>query len=139
MRMNETVRRETSYILVWVLILSTVMEAVFLVIGKWDLSVLEGNLVGGCLAVLNFLLLAVTVSKLVDKGETDKLELTMRATKSLRMAGMVVLCILSISLLKTNPYATLIPLLFPRVGLAVKKVKQGGDSSAPDDKGSELT
>lgn len=139
MRINETVRRETAYILVWVLILSAVMEAVFLIIGKWGLPVLWGNLIGAAGAVLNFFLLAMTVSRLVDAGKTDRLEYTMHATKSLRMAGMVLVSIVAISLLKTDPYATLIPLIFPSIGMKVKKVKQGSAPSAPEDKGSELT
>lgn len=139
MRIDATVRKETSYILIWVLLLSVIMEAVFLVIGAWEFSVLLGNLIGSLTAVMNFYLLAVTVTKLVNAGETDKLQQKMHASKSLRMAGMVLICVLAIALLKTNPYSTLIPLIFPRIGLAVKKAKQGGGPSAPDDEGSELT
>ena len=139
MRINETVRRETSYVLIWVLILSVLMEAVFLVIGAWELPVLWGNLIGDFAAVMNFALLALTVTKAVDAGLTDKLQQKIHATKSLRMLGMVVICVLAIALLKTNPYSTLIPLIFPSVGLKVKKAKQGGTPSAPEDEGSELT
>lgn len=139
MRTDGTVRKEISYILIWVFILSVIMEAVFLIIGAWDLSVLWGNLIGGLAAVLNFGLLALTVTRLVNAGATDKVEQTMHATKSLRMLGTVLICVLAIALLKTNPYSTLIPLIFPGIGLRVKKAKQGGDPSAADDEGSELT
>ena len=54
--MDPAVKKETGYITVWVLLLSLLMEAVFLIIRQWDLSVLFGNLGGAVLAVLNFFL-----------------------------------------------------------------------------------
>ena len=39
-KLDATVRQETKYIAVWVLLFSAVMEAVFLIIGKWDYTVL---------------------------------------------------------------------------------------------------
>ncbi len=47
MKIDAIVRRETIYIAVWVGILSLLMEAVFLIIGKWDYTVLLGNLLSG--------------------------------------------------------------------------------------------
>ena len=41
--MDPAVKKETGYITVWVVLLSLVMEAVFLLIRKWDLSVLFGK------------------------------------------------------------------------------------------------
>ena len=49
--MDPAVKKETGYIAVWVVLLSLLMEAVFLVIRQWDLSVLSGNLGGAALAV----------------------------------------------------------------------------------------
>ena len=56
-KIDPTVRKETLYIGVAVLILSALMEAVFLIIGKWDYTVLLCNLLSGCAAVLNFFLM----------------------------------------------------------------------------------
>jgi hypothetical protein len=42
--MDPAVKKETGYIALWVFVLSVIMEAVFLVIRKWDFSVLAGNL-----------------------------------------------------------------------------------------------
>lgn len=52
MKIDATVRRETIYIAVWVGILSLLMEAVFLIIGKWDYTVLLGNLLSGAVVQL---------------------------------------------------------------------------------------
>ena len=39
-KLDPAVKKETAYIAVWVLSLSLVMEAVFLLLGKWEPSVL---------------------------------------------------------------------------------------------------
>ena len=51
---DKVIKKETRFIAVWELILSAAMEAVFLIIGKWDYTVLLGNLLSGSVAVLNF-------------------------------------------------------------------------------------
>ena len=49
--MDPAVRKTTGYIAVWEMLLSLVMEAVFLVIGNWELPVLYGNLGGAVIDV----------------------------------------------------------------------------------------
>ena len=115
--MDPAVKKETGYITVWVVLLSLLMEAVFLVIRQWDLSVLFGNLGGAALAVGNFFLLALVVSRAIDRGKPDQAATRVKATASLRLIGMGALAALLIGVFKTNVFATLIPLLFPRIGL----------------------
>ncbi len=119
-KMDPTVRKETAYIAVWVGALSLVMEAVFLILGKWDLSVLFGNLIGAGAAIGNYLLLGVTVAKALATGEKDKAMLRVRSSMTMRLLGMAGICALAVGLLKTNIYATVIPLLFPRIALAFR-------------------
>ena len=118
--MDPAVKKETGYITVWVLLLSLLMEAVFLLIRQWDLSVLFGNLGGAVLAVGNFFLLAYTVSRAVDKGKPEEAAQRVKATATLRLIGVGALSALLIGVFKTNVFATLIPLLFPRVGIAFR-------------------
>ena len=118
--MDPAVKKETGYITVWVLLLSLLMEAVFLIIRQWDLSVLFGNLGGAVLAVGNFFLLAWVVSRAVDKGKPEEAATRVKATATLRLLGVGALCALLIGVFKTNVFATLIPLLFPRVGIAFR-------------------
>ena len=118
--MDPAVKKETGYITVWVLLLSLLMEAVFLLIRQWDLSVLFGNLGGAVLAVGNFFLLAWVVSRAVDKGKPEEAATRVKATATLRLLGVGALCALLIGVFKTNVFATLIPLLFPRVGIAFR-------------------
>ena len=118
--MDPAVKKETGYITVWVLLLSLLMEAVFLVIRQWDLSVLFGNLGGAALAILNFFLLAFVVSRAVDKGKPEEAAQRVKATATLRLIGVGALSALLIGVFKTNVFATLIPLLFPRAAIAFR-------------------
>ena len=65
MKVDPTVRRETLYIAACVLVLSAVMELVFLALQMWDVSVLWGNLLGGAAAVLNYFLMGLTIQHAV--------------------------------------------------------------------------
>ena len=119
--MDPAVKKETGYIAVWVLLLSLVMEAVFLITGYWDLSVLFGNLGGAAIAIGNFFLMALiatrAVSHGVDSGKPEEAAARVKATTMTRLLGCVLLCVLLIAVFKTNVYATLIPMLFPQVGV----------------------
>ena len=140
--MDPAVKKETGYIAVWVVLLSLLLEAVFLVIRQWDLSVLFGNLGGAVLAVGNFFLLAYVVSRAIDKGKPEEAARRVKATAGLRLIGLGALCALLIGVLKTNVYATLIPLLFPRIGIMFRPMidrKRGVQTPGTDGpEGSDL-
>lgn len=55
--LDPAVKKETLYTAVWVLVLSLLMQAVFLVIGQWSPAVLLGNLGGALIAVGSYFLL----------------------------------------------------------------------------------
>ena len=137
--MDPAVKKETGYILVWVILLSVVMEAVFLVLGKWDLSVLLGNLGGAAAAAGSFFLLAVTVSRAVASGKPDQAAQRVRASAGVRLIGMGGICALMIGVFHTNVYATVIPLLFPRIALLFRPaIDRKRGVSAPEPEGSDL-
>ena len=119
--MDPAVRKETGYIAVWVLMLSLVMEAVFLITGYWDLSVLFGNLGGAAIAIGNFFLMALIATRAVrhgvDSGKPEEAAKRVKATTAPRLLGCLALCAVLVCVLKTNVYATLIPMLFPRIGI----------------------
>lgn len=137
--MDPAVKKETGYIAAWVVLLSLIMEAVFLVIRQWDLSVLFGNLGSAVIVIANFFILALVVSKAVAQGQPDKAAMRVKASAGLRLIGMGALCALLIGVLKTNVFATLIPLLFPRIGLLFRPMidrKRGVVPPGPE--GSDL-
>lgn len=137
--MDPAVKKETGYIAAWTGLLSVIMEAVFLIIGQWNLSVLFGNLGSAAAAVGSFFLLALTVSKAVSSGKPEEASKRVKASAGLRLIGMGGICALLIGVFHTNVYATVIPLLFPRIGLLFRPMidrKRG--VSAPDTEGSDL-
>ena len=139
--MDPAVRKETGYIALWTVLLSVIMEGVFLVLNQWNLKVLLGNLGGAATAVGSFFLLAVTVSRAVSSGKPEEAARRVKASAGLRLIAMGGVCALFIGVLGTNVYATVIPLLFPRVGLFFRPLadrKRKGSAPAADTEGSDL-
>lgn len=115
LRIDPSVKRTTRYIALCVLVLSAMMEAVYLIIGEWNLTVLWGNLLGGGIAALNFFLMALTVQRGLGMSQEDAKKL-LRVSQSLRLLMMLALCAIGASLPVFDPLAVLLPLFFPRIG-----------------------
>lgn len=54
------------------LIVSAVISAVFLVLKKFDISVLLGSLLGSFVTVLNFFILIITTNRAIDKALAER-------------------------------------------------------------------
>lgn len=67
MKMKPAVKKETLRMTVGVAILTALMLAVFLIIGRFDMTVLWGGLLGGAFAALNFFLMAMGVQVAAEK------------------------------------------------------------------------
>lgn len=118
-RIDETVKKETAYIAVWVLLLSVLTQAVFLIIGKWDYTVLLGNLLSGSAAVLNFFLMGISLQKALGKEEKDA-QNTMKLSRTYRNLFLLVVTVLGVTLPWFNLWTVLIPLLFPRIAIVFR-------------------
>ena len=141
--MDPAVKKETGYIAVWVVLLSLIMEAVFLLLRKWDLSVLFGNIGGAAIAVGNFFLLALiatrTMEKALAKGKPEEAAARVKSLATVRLLGCALLCVLLIAVFKTNLYAMVIPLLFPRIGIMFwPKFNKNRSLDDPGTEGSDL-
>lgn len=118
-KIDRTVRGETIYIASWTIILSVIVQAVFLIIGKWDYTVLLGNLLGGGLGILNFFLMGLTVQNAVSKEEKDAKN-TMKLSQSLRNLLLLIMIAVGVILPCFNIWTTIIPLFFPRIAIAFR-------------------
>ena len=118
-KVDKTVKKETLYISVWVLILSAVTQAVFLVIGKWSLSVLFGNLLSGVTGILNFFLMGLTVQAAVIKDE-KKAALSMKVSQILRMLLIFAVAAVGVLLDCFNTVTVILPLFFPRIAISFR-------------------
>lgn len=121
-KIDPTVKKETKYIALMVVILTVLLEAVFLVIGRWDMTVLWGGLLGACVAILNFFLMGLTVQKAVEKEEKDAKQL-MKVSQSGRMMMQLAFAAIAAAIPAAfNLIAALLPLLFPRIGVMLRSV-----------------
>lgn len=121
MKIDKTVIKETKYIALFVLILSVLMQSVFLIIGHWHYFVLLGNIWGAAVAIANFFVMGLFVQKAVTQDEKDAKQ-TIRASQSLRMVGVFILVVVGILIFKQTPtrVAILIPLIFPRIAIMLR-------------------
>lgn len=130
-RVNSTVKKESLYIALSVVILSMLMEAVFLIIRKWTPAVLFGNLLGGAVAVLNFFLMGLTVQKAVEKDEKDAATF-MKFSQTYRLIMQMLVIIIAAFVPVFNVVSAIIPLFFPRLAIMVRpRVKFMGDMEEP--------
>lgn len=117
-KIDAVVRRETLYIAAWVTVFSVILQAVFLAVGKWDYTVLLGNLLSAVSGILNFFLMGLTVQSAVSKEQKDARNL-MKFSQSLRLLLLFVVAIFGAVLPCFHLWATVIPLLFPRIAVAL--------------------
>lgn len=118
-KIDKTVKKETAYIAAFVLIFSMLLESVFLIIQKWDYTVLLGNLLGDVAAVLNFLLMGITVQKAVLLDE-DAAKTKVKLSQMLRMLMLVAFAVVACVFDCFNIITFVVPLLFPRFAIAFR-------------------
>ena len=125
-KVDPVVLKETRYIAIAVVILSALMQSVFLILGKWDVTVLLGNLYGAVIAVGNFFLMGLTVQKCLTM-EPDDAKKRMKLSQQGRMLMLLVLCMIGAALPCFNTIAVLVPQFFPRIGVTVRGLTLKGE------------
>lgn len=118
-KIDSVVLQETKYIAVWTLILSALLQGVFLLIRMWDYSVLLGNLLSATACVANFLVMGINLSSALQKDEKDAKE-AMKASSGIRTFVMFVVVVIGVVLPVFNIFAVIIPLFFPRIAIAIR-------------------
>ena len=121
MKIDEVVKKETIYIAAIVGLLSVLLQAVFLILSKWDYTVLLGTILSSAAGILNFLLLGITVQKAVLKDEKAAKK-TMEVSRLYRMLFMVVVVLIGVNVPVFSIWAVVISLFFPRIAIALKPV-----------------
>ena len=138
MKPQEAVVRETKHIAIGTFALVAVMVLIYAVIGRFSWQVLAGGLFAGAVAVGNFFALGLTVQHAVDgiQGEDEEQAKNARAkvrmSYSARMLAVFGLAVVAIAVLKLDPLASLLPLLFPRITIAAMPIRNRGDTKGSD-------
>ena len=118
-KVDKVILKETKYIALWVIIFSLIMEAVFLIINKWDYTVLLGNLLSGAVGVLNFFLMGLGVQKAVMQEEKEAKQ-TMKVSNLMRMFLIFVTVVVGVTVSVFNNWAVIIPIFFPRIAILLR-------------------
>lgn len=131
MRIDPAVKKETTYILGFSILLSVVMELVFWLCGHMDITVPLGNLLGVCIAVLNFFLMGLTIQNAIGLSEKDASE-KLKLSQRLRMLMVIALAAVGVGLNCFNSLAVVIPLFFPRIAIAFWPLLNKEDKPQPE-------
>ena len=120
-RPQETVLRETKRIAVGVFSMLAIMLVVYAALGRFSLAVVLGGLIGALYAVLNFLLLGMTVQKVAEmrEGNEELARMQMKSSYNMRMVIMILLIVVAFALPFVDGLACMIPMLFPRLTILV--------------------
>ena len=119
LKVDKTVLKETKYIAAVTVILSVLLQAVFLILQKWDYTVLLGNLLGASTAVGNFFLMGLTVQKAVKKDEMEAKKV-IKTSQTLRNFGLFVIGMIGVLAPVFNTITVLVPYFFPRIAILLK-------------------
>ncbi|MBQ6894919.1 MAG: hypothetical protein IJN40_05455 [Clostridia bacterium] len=116
---NATVKNETRYIALFCVILSIIMQIVFIAFGKWTYKVILGNILSLIVAILNFFVMGLTVQRAVCLEETDARRL-MRSSQNLRNAGIFIAVVIGVVAPCFNTVAVIVPVFFPRIAVSFR-------------------
>lgn len=121
MKIDSVVIKETKYISFVTLILSVLMQAVFLVLKRWNYTVFLGNLLSSGISVFNFFLLALFVQKAVSKEEKEAKNV-LKLSQTYRMLMLIVVIGTGVLLPWFDNIALIIPLFFTRVAIGLSPI-----------------
>ena len=116
---DSAIIRETCYIAVAMLILSTIMELIFVLVSAWNYTVLLGNLLSIAVSVLNFYLMGRSIQTSLGKEEKAASDF-MQFSQVARFLMLVCTAIVGVTVPIFNMWTVLIPLLFPRIAIAFR-------------------
>lgn len=120
-KVDATVSKETAYISLFTIVLSVLMQSVFLIVGKWDYTVLLGNILGAAAAIGNFFVMGLTVQAALGKEQKDAKNM-MKLSQTLRMLALFVVAAVGYLVPVFSTVAVIIPYIFPRIAVALRAV-----------------
>lgn len=131
--MNAVVKKEIKYIAAGTVVLSAVVQLVWSLFFDYDMSVFLGGLWGGTFAIVNFILMALTVQKATSEDSEMMARKRMQSSYSLRMSLTIFITILAVIIPAINWIMSAISLFFPRITILVMPLfradlrKKGGN------------
>lgn len=117
--MSDVLKKEAGYIAAGTVVLSALVQIVWAVFFKYDLSVFFGGLWGGTFAVVNFVLMGLTVQKVARESDQMAAKRRMQASYQMRMILIILATVLAIIVPGVSWVMAVISLFFPRLTILV--------------------
>lgn len=120
MKLQPESKKELKRILCGAAICTAVMWVVFAALGlvgwvRFDLKLVLSSLVGDAVAVGNFAGICLMVQKVIDEQDEKRRKAQLQASYNIRMLIQAVWVIVAIVAPCFQPFAGILPLLFPRI------------------------
>ena len=128
--MSDVVKKEAGYIAAGTVLLSALVQIVWAVFFDYDLSVFIGGLWGGAVAILNFILMGITVQKVASEPDQLSAKRRMQASYQFRMMLTIFATVLAIIVPGVNWIMAAISLFFPILVMPLFRAdlrKKGGN------------
>lgn len=122
MKIAPAVKKETGHIALGTAIGVVLILIGFFVFKQFNSGVLVSAIIGGMVAVLNFFILGLTVQKIANGESEERGRKWMQFSYNMRMLVMVIWLIVALAVPFFNWVAALLPLLMPRLTIAVMQV-----------------
>jgi F0F1-type ATP synthase assembly protein I len=122
MKIAPAVKKETGHIALGTAIGVVLILIGFFVVKQFNSGVLVSAIIGGVVAVLNFFILGLTVQKIANGESEERGRKWMQFSYNMRMLVMVIWLIVALAVPFFNWVAALLPLLMPRLTIAVMQV-----------------
>ena len=122
MKFDPSVKREIGYVTLGTLLLTAAEIGVFFAIGYYNADVLYGALLSAAAGILNFFLLAVTVTRVLSYPPEEEAAAKglMKLSRTARM--LFLFAILAVGCIFFNKFSTVITIIFPRVVIGVRSI-----------------
>lgn len=122
---RKQILRQTGEIALGVALCTGVMLIVYYAIGQFTTRVLYGAIVGFCLGVGNFLVMAILASRAADKAQAQDVSAGKALIQGSYLGRMILLFVILVVLVKIqlcDPLAMVIPLVFVRPVITVTEL-----------------
>lgn len=122
MNPQKIVFQQTAVVAVGEVLGVGVMLGIFALLDKFDNTVLLGGIVGGLMTVLNFFVMAISVSIAADKAKDQNVSGAKGVVKLSYFGRLLALAVVLFAFLKSklcNPIALVVPLIFSRITLNI--------------------
>lgn len=116
---DSTIKTETKNLALVVLVLSILLEGVYLIIGKWNYTVLLGNILGGSAGLLNFFLMGLGIQSALGKTQKDA-KTTVSFSHTYRTIFLLAIMVIGVFVPIFDVWATIISVFFTSFGIYIR-------------------